>query len=78
MIHSHEYVIQLIDALQDLGIKRFMLPDTLGILTPNQTYDFSKDMIARYPNLRFDFHAHRYWSEFAPIQSYPCQNPPRW
>src|SRR5574344_1545961 len=58
MIHSHEYVIQLIDALQDLGIKRFMLPDTLGILTPNQTYDFCKDMIARYPNLRFDFHAH--------------------
>jgi len=32
MLHSPEYVYQLMDGLKDLPIKRFMLPDTLGIL----------------------------------------------
>jgi D-citramalate synthase len=35
-----------------------MLPDTLGILNPAQTFGFVSDMIARYPGVRFDFHAH--------------------
>lgn len=34
MLHSPEYVYQLMDGLKDLPIKRFMLPDTLGILNP--------------------------------------------
>ncbi len=56
--NSPDYVFQLIDALKDLPIRRFMLPDTLGILNPGNTYEFCKQMLDRYPGLHFDFHAH--------------------
>jgi D-citramalate synthase len=58
MLHSEEYVYYMIDSLQNDNIKRFMLPDTLGILDPEQTYRFCKKMIDRYPHLHFDFHSH--------------------
>ena len=56
--HSPEYVFQFIEALNDLPIKRYMLPDTLGILNPGNTYEYCKEMVTRFPDLRFDFHAH--------------------
>lgn len=55
---SPEYVFELIDALKDSGISRFMLPDTLGVMNPWTAYDACRKMIERYPNLDFDFHAH--------------------
>ncbi|MGB2352013.1 MAG: 2-isopropylmalate synthase, partial [Akkermansiaceae bacterium] len=58
MIHSPDYVHALVEGLMDTPIKRFMLPDTLGILNPDQAYDFCHQMVERYPTLRFDFHAH--------------------
>ncbi len=58
MRNSPEYVYQLLDALKDESIERFMLPDTLGILNQQETYDFCLDMVSRYPELNFDFHAH--------------------
>ena len=58
MKDSPDYVFKLMDALTQTNIKRFMLPDTLGILNPLQTYDFVKKMVKRYPNTHFDFHAH--------------------
>lgn len=58
MIHSMDYVFFLMDGLKDQPVKHFMLPDTLGILDPYQTYDFCHKMSKRYPKLRFDFHAH--------------------
>ncbi len=58
MIDSPEYVFQMMDTLKDLPIKRFMIPDTLGILNPLNTYDYCKQMVDRYPDLWFDFHAH--------------------
>lgn len=58
MLHSPEYVYQLMDGLKGLPIKRFMLPDTLGILNPRNTYFFCKEMLTRWPKLHFDFHAH--------------------
>jgi D-citramalate synthase len=39
-------------------IKRFMLPDTLGILNPLQVIEYMRKMVKRYPNVHFDFHAH--------------------
>jgi len=42
MIHSEEYVFYLLDSLKDENIQRFMLPDTLGILNPEQTFNFCK------------------------------------
>ena len=58
MKESPEYVYQLIDALKDTNIKRFMLPDTLGVLNPLQVIEFFRKMRKRYPQLHFDFHAH--------------------
>ncbi len=58
MIHSQDYVLYMVDTLKDENIKRFMLPDTLGILNPEQTYQFCKIMVDRYPTIHFDFHAH--------------------
>lgn len=52
------YVYQLVDALKETPIKRFMLPDTLGILNPLQVIEYMRKMKKRYPKLHFDFHAH--------------------
>lgn len=58
MKDSPEYVFAFVDALKDANIRRFMLPDTLGVLNPMQVSDFVGQMTARYPDLHFDFHAH--------------------
>ena len=58
MKESPFYVYQLMDALCDSGIRRFMLPDTLGIMNPLQCIEFFRKMIKRYPDTHFDFHAH--------------------
>jgi len=58
MINSQDYVFYMLDSLKDENIKRFMLPDTLGILNPDQTYAFCKKVVDRYPDLHFDFHSH--------------------
>ena len=58
MLNSPEHVFYLMDNLKDRNIKRFMLPDTLGVLNPVETGKFCKLMIERYPELWFDFHAH--------------------
>ncbi len=55
---SPDYVFQLIDAIKDSPIRRFMLPDTLGVLNPFSTLEACSRMRQRYPDLRFDFHAH--------------------
>lgn len=58
MLHSPEYVYAMLDALSEAPVMRFMCPDTLGILDPYDTERFCRDMVTRYPSLRFDFHAH--------------------
>lgn len=58
MRNSPEYVYELLEGLKNEAIQHFMLPDTLGILNPDESYTFCKDMIDRFPTLNFDFHAH--------------------
>lgn len=58
MKDSPEYVFQLMDQLQHSSIRRFMLPDTLGVLNPLQVIEFMRKMVKRYPDKHFDFHAH--------------------
>lgn len=58
MKESPSYVYSLMDALCDVGIRRFMLPDTLGIMNPLQCIEYFRKMIKRYPDTHFDFHAH--------------------
>lgn len=58
MTDSPDYVFFMMDGLVDMPVKRFMLPDTLGVLNPYNTFDYCRMMVKRYPNLHFDFHAH--------------------
>lgn len=55
---SPEYVYKLVSALQDTGIGHFMLPDTLGVMSPAQVSAAIRDMVTRFPKLAFDFHPH--------------------
>ena len=58
MINSPEYVFYMLDNLVSLPIKRIMLPDTLGVLSPKQVADFCSQVVSKYPNTHFDFHSH--------------------
>jgi D-citramalate synthase len=58
MQDSPQYVYQLMDALVDTPVRRFMLPDTLGIMNPLQVIEFFRKMLRRYPDTHFDLHAH--------------------
>lgn len=57
-LENPEYVYQLTDALRNEPIDHFMLPDTLGVMSPAEVSESLGDMIARYPELKFDFHPH--------------------
>ncbi len=58
MRNSRDYVHFLVENLCREKIERIMLPDTLGILDPDETYDFCREMVETYPETTFDFHAH--------------------
>ena len=58
MKDSPDYVFRLMDGIVDCPIRRFMLPDTLGILNPLQVIEYFRKMKKRYPDLHFDFHSH--------------------
>jgi D-citramalate synthase len=58
MRNSPEYVFQYLAFLATQPIARILLPDTLGVLTPKETYQFFSKITAKYPQLHFDFHAH--------------------
>jgi D-citramalate synthase len=48
----------MVEGLQDSGIDRVMLPDTLGVMVPEDVHRAMSDMIARFPEQAFDFHPH--------------------
>lgn len=58
MRNSQDYVFQFLDFLTQQPIKRVLLPDTLGVLTPSETFEYIDEIIKRYPNTHFDFHGH--------------------
>ena len=53
-----DYVYKLTDSLKNCGIQHFMLPDTLGVMSPDEVHASISDMVTRFPNLNFDFHPH--------------------
>jgi D-citramalate synthase len=55
---SFEYVFPLVQTLADLGVKRIYLPDTLGILCPDDVSRYVSLMVRTWPGLHFEFHAH--------------------
>ncbi|MBO9595057.1 MAG: 2-isopropylmalate synthase [Niabella sp.] len=58
MRNSKEYVFRYLDFIARQPIKRVLLPDTLGILIPSETYGYIAEITGRYPQLHFDFHGH--------------------
>tara|TARA_B110000285_G_scaffold233542_1_gene307653 strand:- start:826 stop:2403 length:1578 start_codon:yes stop_codon:yes gene_type:complete len=57
-LNSRDYVYTMMDQLKDCGIRHFMLPDTLGVMAPQEVFDSLSDMTARYREQQFDFHPH--------------------
>ncbi len=55
---SRDYVYDMMAALQGLPIAHYMLPDTLGVLAPDEVFASLSDMRARFGECRFDFHPH--------------------
>ena len=58
MRNSPEYVYAFLDFLSTQPLKRVLLPDTLGVLTPSETFSFLSEIVERYPTISFDFHGH--------------------
>ncbi|MDR1581787.1 MAG: 2-isopropylmalate synthase [Prevotellaceae bacterium] len=58
MRHSKEYVFYMVEHLKNMPVQRIMLPDTLGILSPEEVSVFCREVCNRYPDVHFDFHAH--------------------
>ncbi|MEA3229772.1 MAG: alpha-isopropylmalate synthase regulatory domain-containing protein [archaeon] len=59
MKDSPDYVYLLLDGLtKNKDIRRIMLPDTLGILKPEKVKIYIAQLIKKYPQTHFDFHAH--------------------
>lgn len=55
---SPEYVYEMLSKLADCNIAHFMLPDTLGVMSPDEVFASLSDMVTRFPSLKFDFHPH--------------------
>jgi len=58
MRNSKDYVLSFINFLATQNIERVLLPDTLGVLTPSETYEYIHELTSTFPQLRFDFHGH--------------------
>lgn len=58
MINSPDYVYDFLDFLSTQNVKRILLPDTLGVLSPSQSGEFISIIRKKYPNMHLDFHAH--------------------
>ena len=58
MRNSQEYVFQFLDFLVEQPVKRILLPDTLGVLTHSETFEYLDKIVKRYPDIHFDFHGH--------------------
>ncbi len=57
-LSSPDYVTFLLDGLQGAPIRRFLMPDTLGVLCPDQVTRLFGEVVRAYPSLHFDFHGH--------------------
>jgi D-citramalate synthase len=58
MRNSKAYVFEYLDFLTTQDIERVLLPDTLGVLTPIETFAFITEVRQKYPRTHLDFHGH--------------------
>lgn len=55
---SPDYVFRMMAALVEWPVARFYLPDTLGVLSPDEVGHFVGLMTDSWPEAHFEFHAH--------------------
>ena len=53
-----EYVYSMVESLGNMDVGNIMLPDTLGVMTPEDVSRALTDMVSRFPGQTFDFHPH--------------------
>ncbi len=58
MRNSKKYVYQFLDFLANQPIHKIFLPDTLGVLSPSETFEYLSEIKSKYPKIHIDFHAH--------------------
>jgi D-citramalate synthase len=58
MRNSPAYVFEFLDFLVTQPVVRILLPDTLGVLTHTETFEYFSKITTKYPTVHFDFHAH--------------------
>ena len=58
MRNSKAYVLEYLDFLSSQNIERVLLPDTLGVLTPEETFAFITEVREKFPTMHIDFHGH--------------------
>jgi (R)-citramalate synthase len=56
--NSKGYVMDLVEGTRHCGIGHYLLPDTLGLMSPAEVSVALTDMIQSFPDLEFDFHPH--------------------
>ncbi|EPG75719.1 HMGL-like protein [Leptospira fainei serovar Hurstbridge str. BUT 6] len=57
-LSSPQYVLDFIKHLSQEPIGKIFLPDTLGVLSPDETFDGVDALVRSYPHLHFEFHGH--------------------
>ena len=55
---NRDYVFGLMEGTKELGISRYLLPDTLGLLSPPEVSEAVATMLQYFPGEEFDFHPH--------------------
>ena len=58
MKNSREFVMDFLNFLYSQKIKRILLPDTLGILTHYETFEYLSEIKTKFPDFHIDFHGH--------------------
>lgn len=58
MVGCEDYVLQHISTLSSLEVRRIMLADTLGILSPAQVHEMVEKLVGAFPDRHFDYHGH--------------------
>ena len=61
-LHSPEYVREMMKEVKQMPISRLLLPDTLGILSPDEVKAGIEDALEQNPQAQLDFHGHNDYS----------------
>ncbi len=61
-LHSKDYMIEIAKAVADFPIEKLFLPDTLGVLSPEETFEGVSLVKSIVKNKKIEFHGHNDYS----------------